>query len=468
LSLQGALGRLLGIALSLIAVSVGVFWAAATFQARAHPDAAGRFAKLPLFFNAHVTGVRELSLEAMRRVARGGPDAEIASRELVKLGGAALPYVLPALDSLDPESRVRVALALSPIAMRMDVGRPDELENGAQAVLYWTRFWQDRAIDFREQAVRHLTARLAERAIALRREDLLHVDTFAVPSLIEQLGTVNSDDDVARVRRLSSVLAHVTERPPALPENASLTDAREVVETWRDFWQEHDSEFSTLDGPRRLTATFVETRYGKWLADVLRGGLGRTLQGETAWAVVRRGLFVTSMLLLIGLGGGFSLGVLWTRSERQSRKHAPRYASAIVGTALAAVPCATWVGALSGRGAGLITAVCLVTLTTAAWVSRHLARSTFSRVHSSPLTAAFSISAPLGATYPPFVLSGIVLAELGFQLPGVGRTAAQSLASGDVNAWMAASLTLALATLVLRQIADWARPRLSLDHESEP
>jgi len=112
--------------------------------------------------------------------------------------------------------------------------------------------------------------------------------------------------------------------------------------------------------------------------------------------------------------------------------------------------------------------VCLVTLTTAAWVSRHLARSTFSRVHSSPLTAAFSISAPLGATYPPFVLSGIVLAELGFQLPGVGRTAAQSLASGDVNAWMAASLTLALATLVLRQIADWARPRLSLDHESEP
>jgi ABC-type dipeptide/oligopeptide/nickel transport system permease component len=77
----------------------------------------------------------------------------------------------------------------------------------------------------------------------------------------------------------------------------------------------------------------------------------------------------------------------------------------------------------------------------------------------SPLAAAFSVSAPLGATYPPFVLSAIVLVELAFRLPGLGRTAAIALASGDVNAWMAASLTLALATLVLRQAADLIRPR---------
>jgi ABC-type microcin C transport system permease subunit YejB len=101
----------------------------------------------------------------------------------------------------------------------------------------------------------------------------------------------------------------------------------------------------------------------------------------------------------------------------------------------------------------------LVTAVTAAWVSRHLARSTISEGRVSPLVAAFSVSAPLGATYPPLVLSAIVLVELAFQLPGLGRMAALSLAAGDVNAWMATSLALALATLLLRQAADLLRPR---------
>jgi hypothetical protein len=166
-------------------------------------------------------------------------------------------------------------------------------------------------------------------------------------------------------------------------------------------------------------------------------------------------------LLLVGLGGGFSLGVAWTRFERRTRRIAGRYASAVAGTALAAVPCATFVALFANGDPGLATATCLVTLATAAWVSRHLARSTMNQGRASALAAAFSVSAPLGATYPPVVLSAIVLVELGFRLPGLGRTAALSLASGDVNAWMAASLTLALATLLLRQAADLIRPRAS-------
>jgi ABC-type dipeptide/oligopeptide/nickel transport system permease component len=57
------------------------------------------------------------------------------------------------------------------------------------------------------------------------------------------------------------------------------------------------------------------------------------------------------------------------------------------------------------------------------------------------------------------VLSAIVLVEVMFRLPGLGRTAALSLASGDVNAWMAASLSLASASLLLRHAADLLRPR---------
>jgi len=455
---RAAIRRLFGIALTLIAVSVGLFWAAASYAGRPGSRQASPFAGLPVFFNPRPIGVRELSTSAVRTIARGGRPAVAAQISLARLGGAALPYVLPALDSLDPHSRERVALALTPVAVRMEVASPEELADGAQAVLFWTRFWQDRAIDFRAASVRHLASRLGERSIALRREDLIHVDTFALPALIDALGRVDTSDDVARVQRLNSVLAHITELPVTCAPGASVAVAREVVDTWRDFWELHGSEYSALDGPRRLAATFVETRYGKWLAAVLRGGLGRTQHGEQALDLVAQGFATTSFLLFVGLGGGFPLGVVWTRFERRRLKFATRLASAVAGTALAAIPCATFVRLFAGASAGLASAVFLVTFTTAAWVSRHLARSTMSQ-SVSPIAAAFSVSAPLGATYPPFVLSAIVLVELIFHLPGLGRTAALSLASGDVNAWMAASLALASASLLLRHAADLIRPR---------
>jgi len=458
LSVRAAIRRLFGIALTLIAVSVGMFWASASYARRPGNRLASPFAALPVFFNPHPVGVRDLSSDALRAIARGGQPARAARVSLVRLGGAALPYVLPALDSLDPRSRERVALALTPIAVRMEVARADELSDGAQAVLFWTRFWQDRAIDFRAASVRHLASRLAERSIALRREDLIHVDTFALQALIDALGRVDTPSDVARVGRLSAVLAHITELSMPCPPDASVADARRVVDTWRDFWELHGSEYSALDGPRRLAATFVETQYGKWLAAVLHGGLGRTQRGEHASDLVAQGLATTSFLLFVGLGGGFPLGVAWTRFEQRSHKFITRVGSAIAGSALAAIPCATFVRLFASPRAGLLSAVCLVTITTAAWVSRHLARSTMSQ-SVSPIAAAFSVSAPLGATYPPFVLSAIVLVELVFRLPGLGRTAALSLAAGDVNAWMAASLALASASLLLRHAADLLRPR---------
>lgn len=459
--MQAAIRSALGIALTLVAVSLGLLWASARYSARSGAPESP-FAALPLYFNRQPSGVRERAEAAMRAIAQGGPSAAPAASELARLGGAALPYVLPALDSLDPDSRTRVALALTPVAERMDVASRDDLVSGDQAVLFWTRFWQDRAIDFRAPAVRHLTARLAERSLALRREDLIHVDTFALPALIEVLGDVRTPADAERIARLSSVLRHVTGNAVPLPASPSVPEARAAVDSWRNFWDQHASEFTPLDGPRRLTATFAETQYGKWLTDVLRGGLGRTRAGERALSEVTRALATTLWLLLFGLGAGFSLAVAWARFERRMHRPLVRYLSGLLGAALVAIPCATFARALASTHAGYLAATALVTITTAAWVSRHLARSTLVPGHVSPLANAFSVSTPLGVTYAPFVLSAVVLVEHAFSLPGLGVLATGALKSGDVNEWMAASLTLALATLLLRQGGEWLRPRLAL------
>jgi ABC-type dipeptide/oligopeptide/nickel transport system permease component len=85
-----------------------------------------------------------------------------------------------------------------------------------------------------------------------------------------------------------------------------------------------------------------------------------------------------------------------------------------------------------------------------------LARATLA---GKGLVDTLAAAAPLGTVHPPFVLTSVVLLEIGLHLPGLGSTAVSALASGDVNAWMASSLSLALVTLLLRNLADLILPR---------
>src|SRR6516164_4806371 len=89
--------------------------------ARLTDRGAGEPPSLPLLVNTHPHDGRDLTLAAVRETAAGGPQAEHGQKELARLGGAALPHVLPFLESLAPTARGRVAIALAPIARRMGV-----------------------------------------------------------------------------------------------------------------------------------------------------------------------------------------------------------------------------------------------------------------------------------------------------------------------------------------------------------
>src|SRR5262245_21948721 len=99
-----------------------------------------RFLDLPRFLNPAPRDVRSRAPALVAAVVEDTPDAAAAREELVRLGGAALPHVLPRLDALSPERRVRVALALAPVARRMGLAGSGEASDPARAVAFWTRF----------------------------------------------------------------------------------------------------------------------------------------------------------------------------------------------------------------------------------------------------------------------------------------------------------------------------------------
>ncbi|HQP37480.1 MAG TPA: ABC transporter permease, partial [Polyangiaceae bacterium] len=108
---------------------------------------------LPLFLNPQPRDVRSIATTAVARIARGDAPQE-AAEPLVRAGGAALPFVLPALDALSPDERARVALALAPVAVRMGILGPEGFRTAADAVLFWSRFWEERSVDFKTSVVR--------------------------------------------------------------------------------------------------------------------------------------------------------------------------------------------------------------------------------------------------------------------------------------------------------------------------
>jgi len=293
---------------------------------------------LPRFFNSNPLSARDLSLRAMSSVASDDATSGAARRELVRLGGAALPHVLPQLDSLEPRGRARVALALAPIAKRMSVGTSEELENPEAAVLFWTRFWADRAIEFRPVVVKRAVARLSEKSTAGRREDVRQLDTFALPELLSRLPPIESPEDVKRARRITVVASAIAGRPWVVPKNASLPAARSVVSQWQVWWLEHRADYVVFDGAERSLAMVSETQYGRWAAEAAQNRWGLTRTGRPVLDLMLARAPVTLWLLASGMLGGWLVGVA-LGMVGAARAHEPSdYLTAAVAVLVAALP----------------------------------------------------------------------------------------------------------------------------------
>jgi peptide/nickel transport system permease protein len=277
--------RFLRLLLTLLAVVLVGFYGAANGAKR--PGSGWAFKQLPVFVNLTPEDVRDRALRAMRGAARDDdPQAAAARAELLRLGGAALPHVLQKLDSLEPSARGRVALALGPLALRMRVASVDDVATPEHALLFFGRFWQDRSIEFRPTTVRRAVERLAERSLTLRRDDVIHADTYALEALVGALGKVQTAADAERVARLHPVLMHITGRGEALSHAPSVDEAARAVERWQELWLEEGADYSVLEGPRRVAALVTETQYGKWLAQAFLWRLGRARDGKSVATLV--------------------------------------------------------------------------------------------------------------------------------------------------------------------------------------
>jgi peptide/nickel transport system permease protein len=237
-----------------------------------------RFLDLPRLLNTDPQDVRSRARAALSHVAADDAHSAAAARELCRLGGAAFPYVLPLLEALPPEARGRVAEALVPVAERAGAAEVEQLRRPGDAVVFWTRFWENRELDFTRDAMARAIERLVDHGSDLREHDILVVDTFALPEVVAALSATH--DGVA-LERLTRLAHHASGRGQVLTPEATASEVRRALADWREWWFVHATDFVALEGSERGIAFVTETRYGKWLERARSGELGvSVIDGE--------------------------------------------------------------------------------------------------------------------------------------------------------------------------------------------
>ncbi len=435
----------------------------------------GSTAQLPLFLNPAPEDVRVFSLSLMNKIAHGERVGE-PEKKLVELGGAALPFVLPSLDSLRPGERELVAQALLPVAARIGLTAPGVDGSRAAAPVFWQHFWQDRAFDFRPLIVKRLAERLAAGESPLSRRDLLELDTFCLSELMANLGSLRTPADVARITRLLDVAARVTQKDWRVPPGADLAGTRATVQRWREWWSRERAHYTALDGPLRIVALVSETQYGKWLASLLRGGLGTDQHGLPLLPPLGRRAPITLALILPALLFAHIVGPKIVRRLRQL-PNAVRTGLLIGWFLPVCLPVVALFGGQERHAGSLWTAILVMLVwVTAPTIWQELAAQT----KADELPASLRMlepEAPMRAIFGlelSAVFSLAVVVETLFGLDGLGQMVALALRQGDRNVLVTFALLGTLGASTLRIMSDSTRkprrlaPRLLVIRDSTP
>ncbi len=434
--------------------------------------------ELPTFYNPQPVTAQSETQKALERLLAG--DAHAAER-LQELGGAALPEILPRLPRLSIKERREVSNALWPIAKRMQIRqtalflpqaaeRAERTDHRDARLLFWQRYYQDHDLDFRPVSVTRIARRLAERSVNLRRADLLALDTYALPFLVDQLGRVTSQEDVERIERLSKAISHASQQDFYLESNASVDQARRLATKIRAYWDDEGAKWTHFDRFETLAARLSQTAFAIWAFRTGRAllGIDSPVLFESIYDAARSSLF----LLALGLVGALLVGPaiatgmqlsLFRRSTWQGKQWEPRVALSLLmalllpGLLVHAPESSLLLGFVALATGGLFSAYLLQRelMDRLDWRSHHVLRT------RAPLGRVFAVARWLSPSIPtlaPIVTAEVLVwmtcLEASSPTQGLGSLTLAAYTAGKIDWLMAICLGAGLATAAIQLVAD--------------
>lgn len=471
---------------------------------------------LPVFLNFDVQDRKRRVARSLRELDQPAR-APLAERRLVSAGTLAMDELVTALDKAAPAKQIVLRRILLRIFRAMQVPEPKHLASlDAVRLKGW---WHKRLPGYRPAALRAVAKRVAAGNAGYAR-DLRPLHRRAVPALIEQLFVTG--DPQARAR-LTGALSDITGHVVLYEPNAPRAERRSVMGQWRDWWRAEETVHRDLSGSERFVSTFTRTRYARWLGRLVRGDFGEshyfkqraadiiaerlpiTLALNLAalllayllsvplgvWSAVNRGrwldravtagLFVlyslptfwVALMLIIFLGGIEGPNLFPTSGLHSFRPEDYPAGSALLDlvwhavlpvfclsyAALAVVSRYQRAGMVQVLGQDYIRTARAKGLGEGQVVWKHGLRNGI-----IPLVNLLGLQIP-------YLLSGSVIIESIFDIPGLGSLTLLAIQQRDTNVLMGVISITALLTMAGLLLADllmlWADPRISLERSPE-
>lgn len=234
----------------------------------------------PMFVNSAPVFVGSRAWQLVEAIGRNDAGKPQATLELMRLGGAALPHILPKLDSLEPAARKEVLRALAPLALRMQLTPTPPSAEESEAL--WLSFWNDHFVDFHSAMARRVVRRFVQGPTASRAQEVRRLDTFALGELVRELVRLARERAAPSVAQpVVDLLCSIATEPstPCWQRNPQL-DTRTTAEGWRSWWLREHHRFEPPNGAERFLAPVLQTEYANWVRTSARAVLsGRVLRG---------------------------------------------------------------------------------------------------------------------------------------------------------------------------------------------
>ena len=463
------------------------------------------FLDLPLFYNADPRGIEarvERLLGDLRAASPGTPAQRLAVRRLRGCGTACLPLWAPLAAGAD---RARLGPVLSGV-------RGDHPGLGSA---------QSTATGWAAQALQRLTPASVDALAATLGRDpgaaagLARLGTAALPAAMERL----LDGEGATQIAASQVVSDLTGLERRLTPATSAGQRQEVLAGWTEWWFQRRREYVSFAGWERAVGRVTQTQFAKWITRVVTLRFGASIHsGRQVSALLAERLPITLFLSLVSMALAYLVAVPLGVHAAVRRGSLVERVVTVVLFVLYSLP-AFWVAivlilllggvglldlfpitGLSSPGMEqaswaaravdwlhhLVLPVLCLTYGSLALISRHQRSAMMEVLRQDYILAARARGLPervvifrhalRNALLPvitligiqlPYLISGSVIIERIFGIPGMGLLTFEAFLQRDFPVIMAVSVitaALTLAGLVLSDLAYAAAdPRISLE-----
>ncbi|MCP4600639.1 MAG: ABC transporter permease [Proteobacteria bacterium] len=251
---------------------------------------------LPLFINLSIQDARARAQNEIARL-KSEQTAAQAQRTLARAGGAWLPYLVPALPKISPIQRERALDAMDKIARR--IGVDQALSIAPDRAAFWRRYWETYGSDFKPVRAARLVRRLVRRPDRLALAELRRLDTYCLPQLMETLEDEESPEAQARIIAVAQEIMNVSD---PLDPKAPIEVRESVINRWSEWWKERYDRYTVFEGFENLVGAVTETRYFRWLTRIFTLDFGVSIRdGRPILSKLAERLPVTLLLSVLAL-----------------------------------------------------------------------------------------------------------------------------------------------------------------------